>query len=45
MPAQRIKTTLDWRRTRALTSLMARLILEHAGKSQSSPVTEAGHDL
>jgi hypothetical protein len=30
---------------RALTSLMARLILEHADKSQSAPMTGAGHDL
>ena len=28
----------------ALTSLMARLILEHADRSQTASLTEAGHD-
>jgi len=30
---------------RALTRLMARLLLEHADKSQTVPTTGAGHDL
>jgi hypothetical protein len=30
---------------RALTRLMARLLLEHANKSQTVPPTGAGHDL
>ena len=30
---------------RALTRLMARLLLEHADKSQTAPTTGAGHDL
>ena len=30
---------------RALTRLMARLLLEHADKSWTAPTTEAGHDL
>ena len=29
----------------ALTSLMARLILEHAGKNQATSKMEAGHDV
>jgi hypothetical protein len=73
MPAQRIKTTLGWRRKpeqmdlfgspqasgvigapawlelpaetqRTLTALMTQLILEHADKSPSGGVTEAGYD-
>jgi hypothetical protein len=28
----------------ALTSLMTRLILEHADKNRTGPMTEAGHD-
>jgi hypothetical protein len=30
---------------RALIRLMARLLLEHADKSQTAPLTGAGHDL
>ena len=30
---------------RALTRLMARLVLEHADKCQAAPLTGAGHDL
>ena len=30
---------------RALTRLMARLLLEHADKCQAAPLTGAGHDL
>ena len=30
---------------RALTRLMARLLVEHADKSQTAPTTGAGHDL
>ena len=30
---------------RALIRLMARLLLEHADKSQTAPTTGAGHDL
>jgi acyl-CoA reductase-like NAD-dependent aldehyde dehydrogenase len=29
----------------ALTSLMAQLILDHAGKAAAPPAREAGHDL
>lgn len=30
---------------RALITLMARLLLEHADKTQTAPMTGAGHDL